>query len=99
MLAGLGVTASELPVEVYDNGVRHAFVALPSREDVAALKPDMGALAELDLVGALAFAGSGTSWKMRMFSPVDGMGEDAGHRLGRRPARLPPRPPRARPVG
>jgi len=77
MLAGLGVTASELPVEVYDNGVRHAFVALPSREGVVALKPDMGALAELDLVGALAFAGSGTSWKMRMFSPVAGMGEDA----------------------
>ena len=37
----------------------------------------MGALAELDLVGALAFAGSGTSWKMRMFSPIDGIGEDA----------------------
>ena len=73
LLAGLGVAASELPVEVYDNGVRHAYVALPSKEDVAALKPDMGALAELDLVGALAFAGSGTSWKVRMFSPVAGV--------------------------
>jgi trans-2,3-dihydro-3-hydroxyanthranilate isomerase len=77
MLAALGVAASELPVEVYDNGARHAFVALPSKEDVAALKPDLGAVAEFDLIGALAFAGSGTSWKMRMFSPVDGMGEDA----------------------
>ncbi len=23
------------------------------------------------------FAGSGTQWKLRMFSPVDGVGEDA----------------------
>lgn len=77
LLAALGVAGSELPVEVYDNGVRHAFVAFPSKEDVAGLKPDMNALAELDLVGALACAGSGTSWKMRMFSPLDGVGEDA----------------------
>jgi len=77
LLAALGVASSELPVEVYDNGIRHAYVALPSKEAVAALKPDMNALAELDLVGALAFAGSGTSWKVRMFSPLDGVGEDA----------------------
>ncbi len=77
LLAALGVGSSGLPVEVYDNGVRHAFVALPSKQHVAGLKPDLGALAELDLVGALAFAGSGTSWKVRMFSPLDGVGEDA----------------------
>lgn len=77
LLAALGVNASELPVETYDNGARHAFVVLPAKEDVARLKPDMNAIAELDLVGALACAGSGTSWKSRMFSPLDGMGEDA----------------------
>ena len=77
LLAALGVAASALPVEVYDNGVRHAFVVLPSKQDVARLKPDLNALAELDLVGALACAGSGTSWKARMFSPLDGVGEDA----------------------
>ena len=77
LLAALGVEPSELPVEVYDNGVRHAYVVLPAKEDVAGLKPDLSALAELDLVGALAFAGSGTSWKVRMFSPLDGVGEDA----------------------
>jgi trans-2,3-dihydro-3-hydroxyanthranilate isomerase len=77
LVAALGVSSSGLPVEVYDNGVRHAYVALPSKEDVAALKPDQNALAELDLVGALAFAGAGTSWKVRMFSPLDGVGEDA----------------------
>ena len=77
MLAALGVEASELPVEVYDNGVRHAYVVLPAKEDVARLKPDMNALMELDLVGAVACAGSETSWKSRMFSPLDGVGEDA----------------------
>ena len=77
LLAALGVAVSELPVEVYDNGVRHAYVALPSGEDVARLKPDLNALAELDLVGAVGCAGSGTSWKMRVFSPLDGVGEDA----------------------
>ena len=77
MLAGLGVESSELPVEVYDNGIRHAYVVLPSKEDVAGLKPDVNLLSELHLVGALACAGSGTSWKVRMFSPSDGVGEDA----------------------
>jgi trans-2,3-dihydro-3-hydroxyanthranilate isomerase len=77
MLAALGVESSELPVEVYDNGVRHAYVLLPSKDDVARLRPNMSALAELDLVGALACAGSGTSWKVRMFSPLDGVDEDA----------------------
>jgi len=77
LLAALGVGGSQLPVEVYDNGVRHAYVVLPSKEEVAALRPDMNALMELDLVGALAAAGAGTSWKVRMFSPLDGVGEDA----------------------
>jgi trans-2,3-dihydro-3-hydroxyanthranilate isomerase len=77
MVAALGVERSELPVEVYDNGVRHAYVVLPAKEAVAALRPDMNALAELDLVGALAAAGEGASWKVRMFSPLDGVGEDA----------------------
>ena len=77
LLAALGVESSLLPVEVYDNGVRHAYVVLPSKEDVAALNPDLNALMELDLVGALAAAGGGADWKMRMFSPLDGVGEDA----------------------
>jgi trans-2,3-dihydro-3-hydroxyanthranilate isomerase len=77
MLAALGVASSELPVEVYDNGVRHAYVVLPSKDDVARLAPDNNALMQLDLVGALAAAGEGTSWKVRMFSPLDGVGEDA----------------------
>lgn len=37
----------------------------------------MIALAGHDLTGAIAFAGSGASWELRMFSPIPGMGEDA----------------------
>src|SRR4029079_1280961 len=37
----LGVQGSQLPVEVYDNGVLHVYVCLASEEEVAALKPDL----------------------------------------------------------
>ena len=77
LVAALGVPDSQLPIEVYDNGVRHAYVVLPSKEEVARLRPDQNALLELDLVGALAAAGEGTAWKVRMFSPLEGVGEDA----------------------
>ena len=77
LLAALGVGRSELPVEVYDNGARHAFVVLAAPGDVARLSPDWSALAEHDLTGAIACAGSGPSWKLRMLSPIAGMGEDA----------------------
>ena len=76
LMAALGVESSQLPVEVYDNGVRHAYVVLPSKEDVAGLRPDLSALAEVDLVGANACAGAGTSWKLRMFAPGFGVAED-----------------------
>ena len=77
LLAALGVERSELPVELYDNGVEHVYVALGSEEEVARLQPDAKALAAFGFVGANAFAGSGTRWKTRMFSPLDGVGEDA----------------------
>jgi trans-2,3-dihydro-3-hydroxyanthranilate isomerase len=77
LLAALGVEGSELPVEVYDNGVRHVYVMLADEDAVAALDPDERALATFDVIGANAFAGSGTRWKTRMFSPADGVGEDA----------------------
>lgn len=77
VLAALGVERSLLPVDVYDNGSRHAFVVLPGRDAVAALRPDWAAVATHELVGALAVAGEGTRWKMRMFAPEPGIGEDA----------------------
>ncbi len=76
LLAALGVERSELPVEAYDNGPVHVYVALESREAVAALRPDINALSELPHVGAYCFAGSGRSWKARMFAPADGVAED-----------------------
>jgi trans-2,3-dihydro-3-hydroxyanthranilate isomerase len=71
----LGVT-SELPVEVYDNGIRHVYVALASEEEVAALAPDTQRLGLLGAYGINCFAGDGSKWKLRMFGPGLGMAED-----------------------
>jgi trans-2,3-dihydro-3-hydroxyanthranilate isomerase len=77
VLAALGVERSELPVELYDNGARHVFVALPTEEAVAALRPDRSALSRYELTGINCFAAAGDRWKTRMFSPSPGIGEDA----------------------
>ena len=77
LLAALGVQASQLPVEVYDNGNRFAYVALESEDAVAAVEPDMSALRQLDFLGANCFAGEGRRWKTRMFAPGGGVLEDA----------------------
>jgi len=76
LLAALRVNRSELPVEVYDNGVRHAYVMLASPEAVASLRPETGALEQLGNVGANAFAGFGTRYKTRMFGTGMGVTED-----------------------
>jgi len=73
--AVLGVE-SELPVEVYDNGLRHVYVALPSAEDVAALDPDQQRLGAVGAYGVNCFAGDGLRWKTRMFGPGLGVAED-----------------------
>ena len=71
----LGVR-SALPVELYDNGVPHVYVAFGSRDEVAALKPDLGKLAQVGLVGVNCFAGEGAAWKTRMFATGHGVAED-----------------------
>lgn len=76
LLAALGLESSELPVECYPNGPPHVYVALPDEQAVAALQPDMGELKRLK-VPANCFAGSGNSWKNRMFYPAGGVPEDA----------------------
>jgi trans-2,3-dihydro-3-hydroxyanthranilate isomerase len=79
LLAALGVERSELPVEVYDNGIKHVYVCLGSPDDVAALRPDFGRLSQLDaVVGVNCIAGSGSRWKTRMFAPGGGVPEDPG---------------------
>jgi trans-2,3-dihydro-3-hydroxyanthranilate isomerase len=76
LLAALGVDASELPVEAYRNGPLHVYVALAGEAAVAALEPDLGALAKLPDLGVSCFAGSGSRWKTRMFAPAHGIAED-----------------------
>jgi trans-2,3-dihydro-3-hydroxyanthranilate isomerase len=76
LLAALGGVESQLPVELYDNGVPHVYVALGSRDEVAALRPNMGALEQLGAYGFNCFAGEGTKWKTRMFGIGVGVTED-----------------------
>jgi trans-2,3-dihydro-3-hydroxyanthranilate isomerase len=77
LLAALGVERSELPVELYDNGLPNVYVCLASEAEVAALRPDLSRLAELPaMVGTNCFAGSGRRWKTRMFAPAGGVPED-----------------------
>jgi trans-2,3-dihydro-3-hydroxyanthranilate isomerase len=76
LLAALGLERSELPVELYDNGIAHVFVALASEERVAALSPDGKALAAFGPIGINCFAGGGKSWKTRCFVSGLGISED-----------------------
>lgn len=75
LLALLGVE-SELPVELYDNGVPHVYVALRSEEEVAGLRPDFARVAELGDAGVNCFAGSGARWTTRCFVPSFAVPED-----------------------
>jgi trans-2,3-dihydro-3-hydroxyanthranilate isomerase len=77
LLEILGVGRSELPVEVYDNGIQHVYVCLTSEEAVAGLRPDLGRLVDrAALVCVNCFAGEGSRWKTRMFAPASGVAED-----------------------
>jgi trans-2,3-dihydro-3-hydroxyanthranilate isomerase len=77
LLAALGVAESRLPIEVYDNGLRHVYVCLGSEEEVAALTPDFGRLARNGSAQTHnCFAGEGRRWKTRMFAPGGGVPED-----------------------
>lgn len=76
LLAALGVEHSGLPVEVYTNGPHHVYVELDSVDSVAALAPNMAALAALGQLDASCFAGSSKHWKTRMFAPALGVPED-----------------------
>jgi trans-2,3-dihydro-3-hydroxyanthranilate isomerase len=75
LVAALGVEP-RLPVDVYDNGMRHIFVALSSEAEVAELEPNMTRLAVFGNDGVNCFAGSGARWKTRMFAPGSGVAED-----------------------
>jgi trans-2,3-dihydro-3-hydroxyanthranilate isomerase len=74
LLSVLGLE-SELPVDWYDLGPSHVFIALRTPEEVAALRPNFQELADLD-TGINCFAPLGKRWKTRMFAPADGVPED-----------------------
>jgi trans-2,3-dihydro-3-hydroxyanthranilate isomerase len=77
LFSALGVERSELPVEEYDLGVRHVYVGLASEAEVAALEPDLAALARVrGVMGTACFAGTDRRWKVRMFAPGGGVPED-----------------------
>jgi trans-2,3-dihydro-3-hydroxyanthranilate isomerase len=76
IFAALGVSGSGLPVERYDLGPGHVYVELGSPEEVAALDPDLGALARATQDAVNCFARDGERWKTRMFAPNHGVAED-----------------------
>jgi trans-2,3-dihydro-3-hydroxyanthranilate isomerase len=76
LLALLGVEESGLPVELYRQGPGHVLIELGSPDAVSALRPDLGALLELNPYGTACFARDGEIWKARVFVPAHGVGED-----------------------
>jgi trans-2,3-dihydro-3-hydroxyanthranilate isomerase len=76
ILAAVGAERSELPVERYELGPGHTYIALESPEQVAALKPDLGALQDATTDGVNCFARDDGRWKTRMWAPSHGVAED-----------------------
>jgi trans-2,3-dihydro-3-hydroxyanthranilate isomerase len=76
LLAALGVERSELPIEAYQNGPLHVYVALDSETAVAAVRPDLNALDALGPITVSVTAGEGTRFKTRVFCPGLGVPED-----------------------
>lgn len=77
MLAALHVPSSVLPVAAYRNGPVHVYVGLADEAAVAALRPDLAALADLGPnYGFSCFAGADSRFKTRMFAPGAGVPED-----------------------
>jgi trans-2,3-dihydro-3-hydroxyanthranilate isomerase len=76
LLSALGLERSGLPVESCVNGPTHVYVGLDSEAAVAALAPDLSALAALGELCVSCFAGSAGRWKTRVFAPSLGVPED-----------------------
>jgi len=76
LLRALGLERSRLPIVAYTSGPTHVYVALPGERELAALRPDLGALGSLGAIGVNCFAGSGSRWRSRMFAPALGVAED-----------------------
>jgi trans-2,3-dihydro-3-hydroxyanthranilate isomerase len=66
VLAAVGAARSLLPVELYDNGARHVILTVEG-EELATLRPDREAIAELGVTGVNCVAAVGDGWRNRMF--------------------------------
>ena len=73
---GAGDVLGSLPIELYDNGVRHVYVELESNNVVAWLEPDFVRLARFGEIGINCFAVEGKFAKTRCFVPSMGVPED-----------------------
>jgi trans-2,3-dihydro-3-hydroxyanthranilate isomerase len=76
LLRALGVERSVLPVQAYRNGPLHVYVGLEDEAAVAALRPDLTALADLGELGVGCFAGTDGRFKSRNVAPGLGVPED-----------------------
>lgn len=84
LLDALGASRPVLPLEIYRNGPTHVMVGLAEREQLAALDPDLTALARLGPIGIDCFAatdpaagmGAHIAVSCRVFSPGMGVPED-----------------------
>jgi trans-2,3-dihydro-3-hydroxyanthranilate isomerase len=77
LLAALGLTHSELPIEMYDNGPTHTQIVVGSRKTLATLRPNQQALAAIDVGTTSVVAGSGCDVESRVFAPRANIAEDA----------------------
>jgi trans-2,3-dihydro-3-hydroxyanthranilate isomerase len=76
LLALLGATPTELPIELYRQGPGHVLVELGSAAEVGELDPDFRALGRFMPESAACFARDGDVWKLRVFVPAYGIDED-----------------------
>jgi len=76
LFAALGLESSTAPVEDYDNGMQTVMVGVGTAEQLAALEPDMSALARVAGLGTVCFAPRDGGWKARVFAPGLGVPED-----------------------
>jgi trans-2,3-dihydro-3-hydroxyanthranilate isomerase len=76
LFGALGVTRSDLLVELYDNGPRYVLVELATAREVAELHPNLSRLEAFGSICFVAFARHGERWKARVFAPGEGIPED-----------------------
>ena len=94
LLEALGVSRSELPVEVYLNGPRHVYVELDSEQAVAALRPDLRALAALGEARRQLLRRLRRALEEPHVRARARCARGSGDRLGGGPTRRPPGAPR-----